>query len=569
VLIELRICVNVDSRINMVPRRRLLTAAEAAAALGVRPATLYAYVSRGLLRSERDPRGRGSRYPAEDVEALARRAAARRDPPRAARGALDWGLPVLDSRLTLIAGGHLYYRGRDAVELARDGETLERVAALLWRERLDEPLPPAAPWRLAALARLAPWLAASRSWRPFQRLQAWLPLAGADDPAAYDLRPAAVAATGAWLLQLMAALAAGTIDHLRAAPPAAPRPAATAPGRSRSGVRRTGRAGKAGDQGQASASEEEPAGRPARAAEVLARAWVPDETRAGGSRRAVGSRQAGGVRQGGGARQAGGARQPGGVLQAGGARQPVRARQAGGARGPSGKPPGSAAGSRPAIDDLARLLDAALVLSADHELNVSTFTVRCVASAGAPPHAAVVAGLAALGGSRHGGQTERVEALLAELAPAAGGASANAGAVRAAGPGRPPRAGAVRDALAGRLRRGEEVPGFGHPLYPEGDPRARLLLELAAAARPASPQTELAAAAAAAAFELLGERPNIDFGLVTLARILELPAGAPLALFAIGRGAGWIAHAIEQYAEGRLIRPRARYVGPAPGAGEP
>jgi citrate synthase len=498
VLIELRICVNVDSRINMVPRRRLLTAAEAAAALGVRQATLYAYVSRGLLRSVRDPQGRGSRYPAEDVEALAQRAAARRDPPRAARGALDWGLPVLDSRLTLIAGGRLYYRGRDAVELARAGEPLERVAALLWRERLEEPLPPAAPWRLAALARLAPWLAASRSWRPFQRLQAWLPLAGADDLAAYDLRPAAVAATGAWLLQLMAALAAGTIDHLRTAPPP-PRPGATAPSRLRSGVRRTG---KAGDPGQASAREEALAWRQARAAAVLAGAWA----------------------------------------------------------------------TRPALDELARLLDAALVLVADHELNVSTFTVRCVASAGAPPHAAVVAGLAALGGSRHGGQTERVEALLAELAPATGDASANArsgrGPRRAAGPGQPRRAGAIRDALAGRLRRGEEVPGFGQPLYPGGDPRARLLLELAAAARPGSPQTEVAAGAAAAAFELLGERPNLDFGLVTLARAMELPAGAPLALFAIGRSAGWIAHAIEQYAEDRLIRPRARYVGPAPDAGE-
>src|SRR5215470_10166188 len=117
--------VNIDYGINLSmppPRRRSLTASEAAAALGIRLPTLYAYVSRGLLRSERDPRQRASRYPAEDVEALAQRAAARRDPPRVARAALDWGMPVLDSRLTLIAGGRVYYRGRPA----------RRVSALLW-----------------------------------------------------------------------------------------------------------------------------------------------------------------------------------------------------------------------------------------------------------------------------------------------------------------------------------------------------------------------------------------------------------------------------------------------------
>ena len=92
----------------------------------------------------------------------------------------------------------------------------------------------------------------------------------------------------------------------------------------------------------------------------------------------------------------------------------------------------------------ATLLNRALVLCADHELNVSSFTARCVASAGATPYAVVVAGLAALGGVKHGGNTERVEAFLAE-SEAAGGA---------------------REAIASRLRRGEAVPGFGHPLYP-------------------------------------------------------------------------------------------------------
>jgi citrate synthase len=446
--------------------RHFLSAAEAAAALRVRSATLYAYVSRGLLRSEVDPEGRGRRYPAEEVEALARRAAGRRDPRQVARGALDWGLPVLDSRLTLIADGRIYYRGLDAVELTRTGETLERVAALLWLGDLAAPLPPAAPGRLAVLPRLEAQLVATRSWRPFQRLQALLPFATAEDPAAYDLRPPAVIASGAWLIQLSAAIAAATTRGLL-------------------------------DQTQ-----------PASAAAQLAAAWSP----------------------------------PAGAGEC--------ARKAGVGRARATAVGGGGSGSSAAA--LRRLLEAALILCADHELNVSAFTARCVASAGAPPQAAVAAGLAALGGSRHGGQTERVEALLDEVSPTAiRSVSRESGSI-------------LRDRLADRLRRGEEIPGFGHPLYRDGDPRARLLLDLAAASRPRSPHLEAASELAAAALELLGERPNLDFGLVTLARTLGLPPGAPLALFAVGRSAGWIAHVIEQYGDSRLIRPRARYTGPEP-----
>ena len=471
-------------------RSAFLSATEAAAALGVRRATLYAYVSRGLLRSENDPDRRGRRYPATEVEALRGRVEARRDPPRVARGALDWGMPVLDSRLTLIAGGRLFYRGRDVVQLARRGETLERVAALLWLGDLDASLPGPAPWRLAALPGLERELAARRSWRPFARLQSLLPLVTADDPGAGDLRPAAVVASGAWLLQLVAAIAAGSAGHL-AAPDGAARPAAAA----------------------------------------LARAWAPAATAGAG---AVAGGDPGAARAGSGT----------GAVTA-----------------------GSDTGAAAAGSVVARLLDVALVLSADHELNVSAFTARCVASAAAPPQAAVAAALAALGGARHGGHCDRVEALFAEMSGASVGAATPAAMAPAAsgagGSGAGSPAG-VRERLAGRLRRGEEIPGFGQPLYPDGDPRARLLLELAAAHRPASPQTALAAALAAAGFELLGERPNLDFGLVALARALELPPGAALALFAVGRTAGWIAHVLEQYADARLVRPRARYVGPEP-----
>jgi citrate synthase len=105
------------------------------------------------------------------------------------------------------------------------------------------------------------------------------------------------------------------------------------------------------------------------------------------------------------------------------------------------------------------------------------------------------------------------------------------------------------------------VPGFGHSLYPGGDPRGAELLRLTAAARPRSSAIALSAAVVEGVLDLMDERPTVDFGLVTLARALELPPGGAKALFAMGRTIGWIGHAIEQYESGSLIRPRARYVG--------
>src|ERR1051326_6882768 len=112
--------------------RYYLTAKEAAAALGVTPATLYAYASRGQLRSEPSPRpstSPGSARP--DIERLLERKETRRDPAAAAARGLHWGSPVLSSGITLIHNGRLYYRGQDALQLARTA-TLEQVAQLLW-----------------------------------------------------------------------------------------------------------------------------------------------------------------------------------------------------------------------------------------------------------------------------------------------------------------------------------------------------------------------------------------------------------------------------------------------------
>ncbi len=399
-----------------------LTAKEAAEALGVTLETVYAYVSRGLIRSEsaegNESRRRGRRYSAEDVRLLQARKERRRDPEGAVQGALDWGTPILESGLTLIADGRLYYRGIDAVKLAST-TPFEEVATLLWTGETVAAAP------LFAKAREK---AAVREFSPavehlglFHRLQTVLPAIGAADPAAWDLRPEAVAGAGARILSLLFSTVTG--ERL-----------------------------------------------PGNLAGSLAAAWAPDE--------------------------------------------------------PGAEP----------------LLNAALVLCADHELNVSSFTARCVASAGATPYAVVGAGLSALSGFRHGGHTARVDALFREVEGA-------------------PDVGA---ALAGRLSRGEGLPGFGHPLYPTGDIRGRYLLEALETAYPSSPARLLARETAGEAFTLVREHPTIDFALVTLARVLDLPPEAPLVLFALGRTAGWIAHAIEQYGSGRLIRPRARYIGPPP-----
>jgi citrate synthase len=188
----------------------------------------------------------------------------------------------------------------------------------------------------------------------------------------------------------------------------------------------------------------------------------------------------------------------------------------------------------------AEILRRCLVLIADHELNASTFVVRCVASTGATPYAVVSAALSALSGRRHGGASARAEALFAELA----------------------RGDDAMTVMAGRLARGEDLPGFGQFLYPAGDPRAATIL--AAITRTLPDARALIESATAAGTRLTGRHPNVDFALAAAATALALPRNAALALFILGRTVGWIAHAIEQYESGILIRPRARYLGPRP-----
>lgn len=179
----------------------------------------------------------------------------------------------------------------------------------------------------------------------------------------------------------------------------------------------------------------------------------------------------------------------------------------------------------------ADLIRRALVLLADHELNASTFAARVAASTGASLAASALAGLSALSGPRHGGAAAAVQSLAREAAQI--------------GP---------RAAVQARLAEDRAIPGFGHNLYPDGDPRATALLERF---EPPAELSRLQGAVGA----MTGLAPNVDFALVAMSRAMRLPDDAPFALFAVARCAGWIAHAIEQGQTGALIRPRARYVG--------
>lgn len=187
---------------------------------------------------------------------------------------------------------------------------------------------------------------------------------------------------------------------------------------------------------------------------------------------------------------------------------------------------------------LVATLNAALVLLADHELAASTLAARVAASTRADPYAVVLAGLGPLSGPLHGGAS-RFAGQLLQSALESG----------------------VDPALARALESHQRVPGFGHPLYPGGDPRARVLLELTRTASPTDPVLNVADRIIATVRRRAEVEPNVDLALAVLARVTRMPTEAGEVIFTIARTAGWVAHAIEEYEE-EPLRFRARAVTP-------
>jgi len=207
--------------------------------------------------------------------------------------------------------------------------------------------------------------------------------------------------------------------------------------------------------------------------------------------------------------------------------------------------------------EVARVLDVVLTLHADHEFNASTFAARVAVATLADLHAAIVAAIATLKGPRHGGANEDVLAMLLEIGdPARAEAFVEARLAARAGLGK-------RERADPRAR----IPGFGHRVYRVDDARARVLRGMAKTMAEATGRTrlfEVAERVYATTTAQTGLPVNVDFFSAVVYDALGVPPDFCTSIFATGRIAGWCAHALEQYADNRLIRPRAEYVGPAP-----
>jgi citrate synthase len=193
-----------------------------------------------------------------------------------------------------------------------------------------------------------------------------------------------------------------------------------------------------------------------------------------------------------------------------------------------------------------RAFDVALILHADHELNASTFAARVAAATLTDIHSAIVAAIGTLKGPLHGGANADVMRMLLEI---------GAGAA-------PDK---VEDVVRAKLARKEKIPGFGHRVYHTEDPRATHLRQMS---------RDLGQRAGQAAWFEMSQRiealvkteknlnPNVDFYSASTYHALGIPIDLFTPIFAVSRISGWTAHVLEQYANNRLIRPRAEYVGP-------
>jgi citrate synthase len=193
-----------------------------------------------------------------------------------------------------------------------------------------------------------------------------------------------------------------------------------------------------------------------------------------------------------------------------------------------------------------RAFDVALILHADHELNASTFAARVAAATLTDIHSAIVAAIGTLKGPLHGGANADVMRMLLDIGPSA-----------------PPEK--AEEVIRARLARKEKIPGFGHRVYHTEDPRATHLRQMSKDLGQRSGQPVWFDMSQRIESLVKAEKklnPNVDFYSASTYYALGIPIELFTPIFAVSRVSGWTAHVLEQYANNRLIRPRAEYVGP-------
>lgn len=413
------------------PHKEYLSAAEASALLGIRRQTLYAYVSRGLVRSMSENSSKRTRlYQREDLERLRIRAEVKGGHEAAAATAMNLGAPIVPTRITEITGEGPRYRGHLATDLVRQGATFEQTTELLWTGLLhDLPLhwPHGSNLRLpAALQRLV------------------LP--------------------GVAQQQILEVMALVTLQLAMGRGPVLARLLA---GRTLEAAREVvltlvGCFGWLGPRGR----------------------YVPT---------------------------------------------PARSSVAHGLLHALGLPP---------LAENVRLLDALLVLMADHELSPGTLAARVAASAGASLHSCLAAALSASAGSEVARLYDRADDFLV------GAGRASTLLARA------------QDLLAS----GRPVPGFDHPVYPAGDPRARCILDLLRQRTGLGPEVRKILTFVDGLETTRGLHARHEVGVIAACKAMGLPTQAASALFVLARIAGWVAHIQEQRLSKTLLRPRAKFV---------
>jgi citrate synthase len=413
-------------------QKDFLSASEAVEMLGIRKQTLYAYVSRGFVRSIGTGRSRERHYAREDLERIRARSKAQSSPEALAASTLNLGHPVVPTSVTEITPEGPRYRGRLALDLARQGAAFEQVAELLWTGLWHE------------------------AERPWSQVQAPPHLAG-------------------WLRQLPDSTGRHQLLELFSLV-----------------VMRLA-------MGRGPLKDRLISGRPLDVAREVIVSLVGCF----------------------------------GLLSAAGTYQSV-------------KPGRSVAqalletlGSAPTPQDCA-LLNATLVLLADHELSPGTFSARIAASSGSSMHSCIAAAIATSSGMEIGRRYDRIDHFLSQA----------------------PRGGNLLEQARSQLQQRQELPGFGHPLYPHGDPRATHLLGLVAARKNKPAAVKNLLALVEQLNTLHGLHPRHELAVLAVCKALKLPAGAPAALFVLARVSGWVAHILEQRLTSTMIRPRARFVPP-------